>query len=146
MPTVENLMTRDPACCLPDEGVIECARLMASNNVGVIPVVESRDTRRLVGVVTDRDLCVSVVAEGRNPEEVFVDDCMTDNVVTCRPGDDLDEALRLMAEHRLRRILVVDDSGCCVGVLSQADVARAAPPTDLKRTVEKISSPERGTR
>ena len=138
---IESVMTRDPVFCLPDEGVVECAKLMAREDVGLIPVVESRDTRRLVGVVTDRDLCLGVVAEGRDPETVTIENCMTDRVVTCRPEDELEVALDRMREHRIRRIVVVDETGCCVGVVAQADVVKAAPAPEVKETIAQISKP-----
>lgn len=141
MSKVQDVMTRDPACCTPEDGVIECAKAMDREDVGVIPVVESRDTRRLVGVVTDRDLAMEVVAEGKNPAECTVADCMTDELVVCRPHDDLDEALGLMQEHQLRRIMVVDEDFSVVGVVSQADIARAAGARELKHTIEEVSRP-----
>ena len=142
MATVESVMTRDPMCCTPDEGVVDCARMMARGDVGFLPVVESRDTRRLVGVITDRDLCLSVIAEGRSPDECLVNDCMTDNVVTCAPGEPLEAALALMQSHQIRRVVVVDERGSCVGVLAPADIARNAirsAPGEATETVAEIA-------
>lgn len=141
MAKVQDVMTRDPACCTPEDGVIECAKMMAREDVGVIPVVESRDTRRLVGVVTDRDLAMEVIAEGKNPETCTVGDCMSDELVVCRPHDDLDEALGLMQEHQIRRVMVVDEDFSVVGVVAQADIAKAAGAREVKQTVEEISRP-----
>ena len=140
LPTIETLMTRDPSCCTPDDGVIECAQRMAKEDVGAVPVVESQDTRRLVGVITDRDLCLSVVAEGRDPAEVSVGDCMTDEVITVTPDDTLDRALELMQQNQIRRLCVVDENFCCIGMLAQADVARAASAAQLKQTLGELSS------
>ena len=142
MSTIEGLMTRGPICCTPDDHVIDCAKAMEREDVGVIPIVESRDTRKLVGVVTDRDLALRVVADGRNPADLTVEDCMSEDLVTVKETDDLSTALQLMQEHKLRRIMVVDDDFCCIGVLSQADVAQAAAPDQVRRTVAEISRPD----
>lgn len=141
MPTIENVMTRDPALCTPDDGVVDCAKLMARADVGFVPVVESRDTRKLVGVVTDRDLCLSVIAEDRDPQECKVEDAMTEEVATVTPGDSLDRALELMQQRQIRRLCVIDEHGACIGVVAQADVVRAAQPDQVKETLEEISKP-----
>jgi CBS domain-containing protein len=124
--TVEDLMTRDPACCTPDDGVVECAKFMAREDVGVVPVVESQDTRRLVGVITDRDLALGVIAEGRDPAATRVEECMNDEVVTVRPTDTLEEAEEQMRQNEVHGICVVDDSFACVGVIAEADILRAS--------------------
>lgn len=142
MPTIETVMTRDPVCCTADDSVIECAKAMARENVGCIPVVESQDTRKLIGVVTDRDLCLDVIAEGRDPDDVTVGECMSEDLVTLEAGDDLDDVLRLMQENQLRRILIVDEDFACVGIVSQADIAQAAPSQQVQRTVAQISRPD----
>lgn len=139
MPNVESVMTRDPVCCTANESVVECARMMEEEDVGMIPVIESADTRKLVGVVTDRDICLAVVATGRNPSECTVEDCMTDELFTVKPGEDLSRALEIMKSERIRRVPVVDDSGAIVGVLAQADIAGAAGAREVKETVEEIS-------
>jgi CBS domain-containing protein len=142
MPTVESLMSPDPVCCTADEAVVECARLMDRENLGMIPVVESIDTRKLIGVVTDRDLCIGIVAAARDANEVTVEECMTDELYTVRPSDDLSRALSLMQHHQVRRLPVIDDAGCVVGVLAQADVSLVASPSEVKETVSQISREE----
>src|SRR5262249_9677889 len=117
-------------------------KAMEREDVGIIPIVESRDTRRLVGVITDRDLALRVVADGRDPTEVSVEECMSEDLVTVKATDDLATALQLMQEHKLRRVLVVDENCACVGVVSQADIARAAAPDEVRRTVAEISRPD----
>jgi CBS domain-containing protein len=141
MPTVEETMTRDPICCSPDEGVVDCAKKMEEHDVGMIPVVESLDTRKLIGVVTDRDLCLTVVAGGKSPGDSTVEECMTDEVISVAPGDDLGRALELMKQNQIRRLPVVDESGACVGVLAQADVVSAVAPKLVKETMSEISRP-----
>src|SRR5262245_41386847 len=111
MATVESVMTREPACCTADDSVIECARLMESADDGMIPVVESRDTRKLIGVVTDRDLCLQVIARGLHPRDLTVEEAMTDEVYTVAPGDTFEKAVQTMAQQKVRRLPVVDERG-----------------------------------
>jgi CBS domain-containing protein len=133
-------MTPDPVCAVTHETVEEVARSMKSEDVGAIPVVDSHKTKSLVGVVTDRDLAMKVIAEGRDIRSTRVEDVMSRDPVTVRPDDDLDEALRLMADHQVRRIPVVDDQRRILGILAQADVAvRAADPRKTGEVVEEIS-------
>src|SRR5262245_58564108 len=126
MKTAENVMTREPAVCTPDDSAVECARLMAREDVGFIPVVESRDTRKLVGVVTDRDLCLNVIAEGRDPNTTKVEELMTEEVISIRPEENLDRVLELMRKHQLHRICAIDENQAILGVIALADIAQAA--------------------
>lgn len=119
----EELMTRDPKCCTPDDTAQRVARMMQIEDVGVIPVCSSSDSKRLVGIVTDRDLCLEIVAAGRDAQSTKVESCMTRDPVTCRPDEDLDTALRRMEARQIRRIPVVDNGGMLVGIISQADIA-----------------------
>ena len=99
---------------------------MKVGNVGSIPVVEDEQNRKLVGIVTDRDLALHIVAEGRDAKSTKVGAVMTANVVTCQADDDLQKALDAMAAHQLRRIPVVDGANKLVGIIAQADVATRA--------------------
>jgi CBS domain-containing protein len=140
--TCEQIMTRDPRGCPPSATVRDAARIMRDEDVGIVPVVVS-DIRRLLGVVTDRDLCLRVVAEGFHPNEVRVADCLSAPVVTCRPQDDVATAAQRMQQHQIRRIMVVDDAGRLVGVIAQADLAlKVGQPDELHRTVREISRPD----
>lgn len=113
-------------------------------NIGSIPVIENEQTKKLVGIATDRDLALKVVADARDPKATKVEEVMTRNVVTCRPGDDLEKALDAMSEHQLRRIPVVDDGNKLVGIIAQADVAtRVNQPQKTAETVEGISQSSR---
>lgn len=137
---ITDVMTPIPECCTPDDSVIEVARVMEARNVGVVPVVESQDTRRLVGVLTDRDIVLRVVAEGRDPNEVVsLNDIMTHEVVTCAPTADVIDVEGLMKQHQIRRVLVVDDHGSVVGIVSMADVARHSNETQLGDTEKAIT-------
>src|SRR5258705_2553685 len=135
--SVKDAMTSSLATASPSQSLTEAARLMKLEDVGSIPVV---DGPRVVGVLTDRDIVVRAVAEGRNPQTMQVGEIASPNVVTVRPDDDLDDALRLMAQHQVRRLPVVED-GHLVGVLAQADVAHEAKEKQVGHVVEEISRP-----
>jgi len=140
MKKCSDVMTKDPACCLPGEGVVEAAKLMKREDVGSVPVVESRLTKKLLGIVTDRDLALKVVAERRGVRNVKVEEVMTRELVTCRADDDLQTALNAMAQHQVRRLPVVGSNGQIVGIIAQADVAtRTEAPQNTARVVEEIS-------
>lgn len=137
---ITEVMTPIPQCCTPDDSVIEVARVMQQHDVGVVPIIESQDTRRVLGVITDRDIVLRVVAEGRDPSEMIsVRDVMTEKVVSVSPDADVLHAEERMKEHQLRRVLVVDDNGCLVGIVSMADLARATDETQLGDTEKAIT-------
>jgi CBS domain-containing protein len=129
-------MTSNPCSVDTDKSVAYAAKMMRDEDVGIAPIVEGD---RLVGVLTDRDVTVRVVAEGRDPEQVKVTEVASRDVVTLDPDQDLDEALRLMARHQVRRLPVVEEDGRLVGVVAQADVARTADERHVGEVVEQIS-------
>ena len=135
---VENVMTANPRSVDPDTDVGEAARILRDENVGSLPVV--RDGR-VTGIVTDRDLAIRVLAEGRDPGSTRVADVVSGDPVTVRADQGLDEALRLMAHHQLRRLIVVEDSDRLVGILAQADVALTGDEERAGEVVEEISRP-----
>ena len=117
---------------------IKAAQLMKRENIGAIPVIENQQTQKLVGIVTDRDLALKIVAEGRDAKFTQVEAVMTRKVVTCRAEDDLQKALYAISEHQLRRIPIVDADNKIMGIIAQADVAtRANLP---EKTAEMVSS------
>ncbi len=118
-----EVMTKKPVCCLPDDLVTEAAQLMKNDHVGSIPVIEDEQGRKLVGIVTDRDLAIRIVAEGLDAKSTKVETIMTRNVVTCKAEDDLQKVVDTMSKHQLRRIPVVDDDNKILGIIAQADVA-----------------------
>ena len=135
-----EVMTKDPSCCVPTDTTFEAAQLMKSGNVGSIPVVKDKETKRLEGIVTDRDLTLKVVAEGRDPKTTRVEDAMTTGVVSCRPDDNVNQAMELMEQHQVRRIPIVDASDRLVGIIAQADIAtRIEAPKKTAEVVESIS-------
>jgi CBS domain-containing protein len=123
MRTCSEVMTKDPVCCLPGDRVAKVAQLMKSTDIGSVPIVEDERSKRLVGIVTDRDLAVKMVAEGRDAETATAEEVMSRGVVTCRAQDDVERAVDAMSGNQLRRIPVVDDNGKIVGIIAQADVA-----------------------
>jgi CBS domain-containing protein len=134
--SVSDVMTSNPKTVDASSSVVEAAKLMRDEDTGVIPIV---DGDRLVGTITDRDLAIRVVAEDKDPQATSVADVASRDIVTVDPQQDLDEALRLMARHQVRRLPVVEEDGKLVGILSQADVAREATPEETGRVVEEIS-------
>jgi len=140
MKKCNEVMTKDPICCLPNDMVADVAELMKSENIGSIPVIENEQTKKLIGIVTDRDLTLKIVAEGLDAKSTRVDEVMTHKVVTCLADDDLQKALDAMSEHQLRRIPVVDNDNSVVGIIAQADVAtRVNQPEKTAEMVKEIS-------
>lgn len=135
-----DVMTKNPVCCLPNDMAADAANLMKKESVGSIPVVENDQTKRLVGIVTDRDLAMKIVAEGRDAKSTRVEAVMTRKLVTCHAEDELQKALDAMAENQLRRLPVVDADSKVVGIIAQADVAiRAHEPEKTAEMVKGIS-------
>ena len=134
-----EIMTENPRVITPDTSVQEAARLMKSEDTGVLPVVEAEGSRRLVGVLTDRDIAIRVVAEGR--ASATVRDVMSSNVRTCRENDTVQDVMRVMADEQVRRVPIVDDAGTIVGIVSQADIVLDGPDGRAERTIEQISKP-----
>jgi CBS domain-containing protein len=140
MKKCNEVMTKNPVYCLSTATVAKAAELMKNENVGSIPVIENEKTHKLVGIVTDRDLALKVVAAGLDAKSTQVETVMTRKVVTCRTEDDLQKALDAMAEHQLRRIPVVDKDERMVGIIAQADVAtRVNQPEKTAEMVKEIS-------
>lgn len=138
---VTEIMTKSPRTVTAETNVKEAARLMQQDDVGMLPVVAGD---RLVGVVTDRDLAIRVVADGRDPNACKVSDVMSADVRTCRENDDVDDVMDLMGREQVRRVPIVDGSGALVGVVAQADVVlQAKSDRKAEKTVEKISKPAR---
>jgi CBS domain-containing protein len=134
--SIRDLMTGNPCAIDADKSVGYAAKMMRDEDVGVAPIVEGD---KLIGVLTDRDIATRVVAEGKDPQQTTVREVASKNVVTVDPQQELDEALRLMAQHQVRRLPVVEEDGRLVGVVAQADVAREADPERTGEVVQEIS-------
>jgi CBS domain-containing protein len=130
-------MTENPSSCERGTSVAEVAKVMAREDIGPVPIVEGG---KLVGVVTDRDLVVRVLAEGRDPQSTTAGEVASSDVVTVSPDASLDEALQLLASHQVRRLPVVENDRL-VGIVAQADVARHAEEVKTGEVVEEISRP-----
>jgi CBS domain-containing protein len=141
-----DLMTPDPARVTPTDSLQRVSQLMAEHDCGCIPVVTAADQRALLGVITDRDITIRAVAEGR-PASTPVGDIMTPNPDRVTPDDDIERVEKLMSERQIRRVVVVDETGECVGIIAQADLARAAKrgndpsPKEMVDVLENISKP-----
>jgi CBS domain-containing protein len=133
---IGDLMTENPRTVSADQSVVEAAQAMRDDDVGLVPVVEGE---RLVGTVTDRDIAIRVIAEERDPRSTTVRDIASTDLVTVDPEQDLGEALRLMAQHQVRRLPVVEEDGKLVGIVAQADVARHGDDIQTGQVVEQIS-------
>lgn len=141
MLTVRDVMTENPACCTAETKLQEVAKMMVDCDCGEIPVVDGRETRRPVGVVTDRDITVRAVARGRNPLELSARECMSADPVTVRPDASLDDASSLLADHQLRRLPVVDEQGRLCGIVAQADIANSLSSRETGEMVREVSQP-----
>ncbi len=140
---VRQIMTPDPASCTPQTTAREAAALMRDNDCGSIPVVESTTSNRLIGTVTDRDLAIRGLAEGKGPD-TLIRDLMTPDPVSCVPDDEIEDLRQVMVEQMVRRVPVVDADGLLVGIVAQADLAReegAASDREVGRIIEAISEP-----
>ena len=136
--SIKEVMTASPTTVAPDASVVEAARTMRERDTGIVPVVENG---KLIGTVTDRDIVVRLIAEGRDPRSATVREIASTDLVTVDPQQDLDEGLRLMARHKVRRLPVVETDGRLVGIVSQADVARQEDDARTGEVVEQISEP-----
>ncbi len=141
--TIRQVMTKNPAFCAPSSSAQTAALVMQQKDTGILPVTEDAFSRKLVGVVTDRDLCLTVLVRGRDPAHVWVQECMTRDPVTCHLDEEVGAALRRMREHQVRRIPVVDEAGNLQGIVSLADLVRqrVISSAELFDTLEKICEP-----
>lgn len=135
--TVRDAMTPNVRSAAPTDSLADAAQMMKEEDVGSLPVVEDG---RLIGILTDRDIVLRAVAERVDPQSVKAGDVASRDLVTVEPEQDLDEALALMARHRVRRLPVVED-GRLVGMLAQADVALEAKDKNAGGMLEEISQP-----
>lgn len=136
---VKDVCTRAVKACGPDDTLAEAAARMSAFDCGVIPVVD--DARKLLGLVTDRDICMAVATRDQRASQLRVREVMAGDLALCGPDDALAAALARMARARVRRLPVVDDAGVLVGVLSIADVVRRAPGAAALETLRAIGEP-----
>ncbi|HKP97021.1 MAG TPA: CBS domain-containing protein [Fibrobacteria bacterium] len=137
----KEIMTENPICCGRETSLEEVARMMVENDCGAIPVVEDQEQWKPVGIITDRDITCRAVAEGRNPLEMTAEEVMTLSPVTIAEDSTVEECIREMEVHRLRRILAVDAKGGCSGIVSLADIALHTGEKQVVEVVEEVSRP-----
>ena len=140
MKKCRDVMTKDLVTATPEDTITEVAQLMKNEDIGPVLVVDNNDSKTLVGIITDRDIALKVIAERKDPKTTSVGEIMSKKLVTCRPDDDVDVAINAMAHYQLRRIPVVGDNLKLVGIISQADVAtRVHEPEKTAEVVKEIS-------
>jgi len=138
---VRDIMTKDPACCVPDSKLSEVARLMVDHDCGQIPVIENQSTGKPVGVVTDRDIIIRAIAQGKNPLDMTARDVMSSPAVTVTPDTRVEDCCQTLEDKQVRRVPVIDDRGRCCGMVSQADIAQHAPEKMTAEVVRTVSQP-----
>jgi CBS domain-containing protein len=139
--TCAELMTPAPTCCQPQHTVAEAAELMEREDVGLVPVVDG-EKAKLIGVITDRDIVLKVVAGGRDPRATAVSEVMTADPASCLPQESIEFVMELMATRQVRRIPIVDKDGGIVGIVAQADIAtRLSSDAQTGQVVQAISEP-----
>ena len=140
MKKCSDVMTKDVVTCTPENTIVDVARLMKTEDIGPVLIVDNEQSKTLVGIVTDRDIVVKVIADGQDANTTKVGDVMSKKLVTCRADDDVDVAMKAMAQFQLRRIPVVGENMKLFGILSQADVAtRVDAPEKTGEVVKEIS-------
>ena len=137
---VQEIMSRNPACCGRADTIRDAAHIMAEKSVGSVPVVN--DMGEPVGIVTDRDICCGAVAQGKGVDTP-VSEVMSTDVLTTTPDEDVAACCDKMEERQVRRAIVTDENGKCCGIVAQADVARGASDQETADLVQEISKPER---
>jgi uncharacterized membrane protein/CBS domain-containing protein len=136
---VSEIMTKDPTYCVPTTGLKDVAQMMLEHDCGAIPVIENPETKKPVGVVTDRDITIDTVAHGKNPLHMTAGEIMTFPVLTVTPDTSVDDCCTKMEDNMVRRMVVVDQNGSCCGIVAQADIARNAPQFETAELVKDIS-------
>ena len=140
---IREIMSRDPSCCVLSDTAQTVAQILCDRNIGSMPVVANQVSRKLVGMITDRDLCCSVVAQGMDPKSTPIVKLITLAPLTCRDGENIEICERLMQEHQVRRIPIVDAEDRIIGIVSQADLALKDKPERVSKTVAEISKTSR---
>lgn len=144
---VSEVMTHNPVCCIRTTSVMNAVRMLREFDIGFLPVIDDPRTRKLIGVVTDRDLCLAALGELHDLTLSTVEDCMATDLVTCTPDRDIREILATMAEHQIRRLPVVDKDNRFRGIVGISDVIRhnAADPRDIWMALGRITAPKEVT-
>lgn len=139
MATVSNIMTPRPVCCTPSDFAASAAIIMRDHDCGIVPVVESRDSMRLIGVITDRDIVVRIVAAGKDPYMESLGPYCSHGIGTVRPLATLQECLKVMETRHVRRVPVTDEHGRLIGIVAMADLTKALDAMMIGHTLEEVS-------
>jgi CBS domain-containing protein len=143
---VRDVMSANPVCCVPEDTAQKVAQIMCDHNIGSVPVILDQESRELLGMITDRDLCCSVIAAGLDSRTTQIKEFVGVHfVVTCRDGENVDKCEKAMQEHQVRRIPVVDGDNRVIGIVAQADVALKDKPDRVSQTVKAISDNKRSS-
>ena len=132
-------MSRDPACCVLSDSAQTVAKILCDRNIGSMPVLADQQSRKLVGMITDRDLCCSVIAQGLDPKTTQIEKLISFPPMSCRDGENIETCERLMQEHQVRRVPIVDAEDRVIGIVSQADLALHDKAERVSKTVAEIS-------
>ncbi|HEU5472429.1 MAG TPA: CBS domain-containing protein [Actinophytocola sp.] len=138
MTTARDIMTANPTCVRTSDTVLDAARRMAEESIGALPVCG--EDNRLKGMLTDRDIVVKVLAEGKDPRAMHAGEVPHEPVVTVRADDDVATVLQTMKQHQVRRVPVLDEQQQLVGIVAQADIARTQPDAQVGDLVEAVSN------
>ncbi|MDB5050453.1 MAG: putative signal-transduction protein containing cAMP-binding and domain [Fibrobacteres bacterium] len=138
---VSDIMTSDPACGVGENSLVEIAKLMKDCDCGALPILENEANRKPAGMITDRDIVIRALAEGKDPFLTQAEECMTPSVISVRPDDDIDECIRLMEKNKVRRIIVVDSKGAVAGLVTQGQIALATGKAVAGEVLQEISRP-----
>ena len=138
---VKEVMTTDPACCVLETSLQEVAQMMIDHDCGEIPVVENKQNNLPIGVITDRDIVCRTIAKGINPLDLTVAECISKPCITVTPEMSIEECSRILEANQIRRVPVVDASGCCCGIVSLADIALRARQSIVAEVVKEVSEP-----
>ena len=136
---VREVMSSDPTCCVLSDTAQAVARILCDRNIGSVPVVADQESRKLIGMITDRDLCCSIIAQGLDPKTTKIEKLLSLAPFTCRDGENVETCERLMQEHQVRRVPIVDAEDRVIGIVSQADLALHDKSERVSKTVAEIS-------
>lgn len=137
---ISELMTKNPTCCTPDTSLQEVAQTMEEQDCGALPILDEDEGKKVIGIITDRDIVTRAVAQGRDPAQTSAREVMTETPVTVTLNDDAENATELMGTNQIRRLVVLDGSSCA-GIVAQADLTRHLPAQQVSNTLERISQP-----
>jgi CBS domain-containing protein len=138
---IQSIMTPNPKACPRNASLDQIAQMMRDEDIGEVPILEQHGAKKLVGVVTDRDIVVRAVAAGRDVSTVKASDCMTAPAVTCSESDTLEDCAQAMASHRIRRMPIVDESGELCGIVAQADLQATNARSLKEQVADRVSTP-----